>query len=168
MKPLAFPGDSGTLWVPTGTQGPSGSPTIGSSGFPRLLIATYLGVHGTLGPFGFQDTQGPLGSLGLLTNLTSFQVDHGFDAQIFENQMAVMRGQILNLCQALRELKTPLQLVQMPPMIIERTKESAALMATAGMGPAQQVPLGSRSKARARWDAFRQSFQKRTPFFTCC
>jgi phosphatidylinositol 4-kinase type 2 len=87
-------------------------------------------------------------------------VDQSFDAHIFERQMSVMRGQILNLCQALRDGKSPLQLVQMPPMIIERTKQTAALSS------AQRVPLGSRSKARARWDSFRQSFQKRAPFFT--
>lgn len=36
--------------------------------------------------------------------------------------MSVMRGQILNLCQALKENKTPLQLVQMPCVLVERTK----------------------------------------------
>ncbi|KRY79166.1 Phosphatidylinositol 4-kinase type 2-beta [Trichinella pseudospiralis] len=52
-----------------------------------------------------------------------FETDQGFDPQIFEKQMSVLRGQILNLCQALKESKSPLQLVQMPPMIIEKTKE---------------------------------------------
>ncbi|KRY83842.1 Phosphatidylinositol 4-kinase type 2-beta [Trichinella pseudospiralis] len=64
--------------------------------------------------------------------------DQGFDPQIFEKQMSVLRGQILNLCQALKESKSPLQLVQMPPMIIEKTKEHV------------------RSKTRARWDSFKQ------------
>jgi hypothetical protein len=36
--------------------------------------------------------------------------------------MSVMRGQILNLCQALKDNKTPLQLVQMPCVLVERTK----------------------------------------------
>ncbi|KAL1284415.1 Phosphatidylinositol 4-kinase type 2-beta [Trichinella pseudospiralis] len=79
-----------------------------------------------------------------------FETDQGFDPQIFEKQMSVLRGQILNLCQALKESKSPLQLVQMPPMIIEKTKEHV------------------RSKTRARWDSFKQSFQKRAPFFSCC
>ncbi|KRZ32415.1 Phosphatidylinositol 4-kinase type 2-beta [Trichinella pseudospiralis] len=67
-----------------------------------------------------------------------FETDQGFDPQIFEKQMSVLRGQILNLCQALKESKSPLQLVQMPPMIIEKTKEHV------------------RSKTRARWDSFKQ------------
>ena len=36
--------------------------------------------------------------------------------------MSVMRGQVLNLCQALKENKTPIQLVQMPCVLVERTK----------------------------------------------
>lgn len=34
--------------------------------------------------------------------------------------MSVMRGQILNLTQALRDGKSPVQLVQMPAVIVER------------------------------------------------
>ncbi|CDW60257.1 Phosphatidylinositol 4-kinase type 2-beta [Trichuris trichiura] len=79
-----------------------------------------------------------------------FETDQGFDFQTFERQMAVMRGQILNLCQALKEGRSPMQLVQMPPMIIEKT---------VGQGT---------SKSRTRWDSFKQSFQKRAPFFSCC
>ncbi|VDP43684.1 unnamed protein product [Soboliphyme baturini] len=71
--------------------------------------------------------------------------DQGFDPQLFEKQMSVMRGQLVNLCQALKEGKSPLQLVQMPPMIIEKTRGSG------------------KSKSRARWDSFKQSFQKRAP-----
>ncbi len=40
-----------------------------------------------------------------------FQMDRGFDQHIFERQMSVMRGQILNLTQALRDGKSPVQLV---------------------------------------------------------
>ncbi|KFD69151.1 hypothetical protein M514_02969 [Trichuris suis] len=79
-----------------------------------------------------------------------FETDQGFDFQTFERQMAVMRGQILNLCQALKEGRSPMQLVQMPPMIIEKT-----------------IGQGS-SKSRTRWDSFKQSFQKTAPFFSCC
>ena len=34
--------------------------------------------------------------------------------------MSVMRGQILNLSQALKDGKSPLQLVQMPSVFVER------------------------------------------------
>jgi len=49
-----------------------------------------------------------------------FQTDKGFDKQMFEKQMSVMRGQILNLSQALKDGKSPLQLVQMPSVFVER------------------------------------------------
>ena len=39
---------------------------------------------------------------------------------MFEKQMSVMRGQILNLTQALKDAKSPLQLVQMPVVVVER------------------------------------------------
>ena len=48
------------------------------------------------------------------------QTDKGFDKQMFEKQMSVMRGQILNLSQALKDGKSPLQLVQMPSVFVER------------------------------------------------
>ncbi|XP_044528948.1 phosphatidylinositol 4-kinase type 2-beta-like [Gracilinanus agilis] len=51
-----------------------------------------------------------------------FKIDKGFDKTVFENQMSVMRGQILNLTQALRDGKSPLQLVQMLCMVVERRK----------------------------------------------
>lgn len=41
---------------------------------------------------------------------------------MFERQMGVMRGQLLNLSQALKDGKSPVQLVQMPPVIVERYK----------------------------------------------
>lgn len=48
-----------------------------------------------------------------------FKMDKGFDRATFESQMSVMRGQILNLTQALRDGKSPVQLVQMPCVIVE-------------------------------------------------
>ncbi|KAJ8874249.1 hypothetical protein PR048_025092 [Dryococelus australis] len=48
------------------------------------------------------------------------QQDKGFDRHLFEKQMSVMRGQILNLTQALKDGKSPVQLVQMPAVIVER------------------------------------------------
>ncbi len=51
---------------------------------------------------------------------TMFKTDKGFDRHLFEKQMSVVRGQMLNLSQALREGKSPLQLVQMPVVVVER------------------------------------------------
>lgn len=48
------------------------------------------------------------------------QQDKGFDRHLYEKQMSVMRGQILNLTQALKDGKSPVQLVQMPAVIVER------------------------------------------------
>merc|ERR1719367_2260753 len=48
-----------------------------------------------------------------------FKTDKGFDRHLFEKQMSVMRGQILNLTQALKDGKSPLQLAQMPVVIVE-------------------------------------------------
>lgn len=81
-----------------------------------------------------------------------FETDKGFDKTLFERQMAVLRGQILNLTQALKEGKSPLQLVQMPPMVIRRTQEGRA----------------GRDRVRQWSDSFQQQFQKRAPFFSCC
>ena len=53
-------------------------------------------------------------------NKKNSQQDKGFDKELFERQMSVMRGQILNLCQAINEEKTPEQLVHMPPIVIEK------------------------------------------------
>lgn len=50
----------------------------------------------------------------------ALQQDKGFDRHMFERQMSVMRGQILNLTQALKDCKSPVQLVQMPAVIVER------------------------------------------------
>lgn len=52
--------------------------------------------------------------------LDLFRQDKGFDRGLFEKQMSVMRGQILNLTQALKDNKTPVQLVQMPAVIVEK------------------------------------------------
>ncbi|KAJ8934647.1 hypothetical protein NQ314_013246 [Rhamnusium bicolor] len=49
-----------------------------------------------------------------------FKQDKGFDRNLYERQMSVMRGQILNLTQALKDGKSPVQLVQMPAVVVER------------------------------------------------
>uniref|UniRef100_A0A1B0DIN8 Phosphatidylinositol 4-kinase type 2 n=5 Tax=Phlebotominae TaxID=7198 RepID=A0A1B0DIN8_PHLPP len=61
--------------------------------------------------------------------------------------MSVMRGQILNLTQALKDGKSPLQLVQMPAVIVERSKANP----------------GS-----SRFFSFQQRFQNKSPFFSWC
>lgn len=48
------------------------------------------------------------------------QEDKGFDCHLFERQMSVMRGQIENLKAALLENKSPVQLVQIPAITVER------------------------------------------------
>ncbi|CAK9298870.1 unnamed protein product [Gordionus sp. m RMFG-2023] len=60
-----------------------------------------------------------------------FKTDKGFDEKLYEKQMSVMRGQILNLTDALKNRKTPIQLVQMPTQIVERatSKVSSEKMA---------------------------------------
>ena len=52
-----------------------------------------------------------------------FGTDKGFDSTMFEKQMSVLRGQILNLSQALKDGKSPFQLVEMPSMFEERSKD---------------------------------------------
>lgn len=79
-----------------------------------------------------------------------FREDKGFDKSLFERQMSVLRGQILNLTQALRDKKSPLQLVQMPVVTVERKK------------------IESGDRLRSHSHAFTQSFQHRPPFFSWC
>uniref|UniRef100_A0A2M3Z4T6 Phosphatidylinositol 4-kinase type 2 n=1 Tax=Anopheles braziliensis TaxID=58242 RepID=A0A2M3Z4T6_9DIPT len=76
-----------------------------------------------------------------------FRQDKGFDRGLFERQMSVMRGQILNLTQALKDGKSPVQLVQMPAVIVERSKGNP----------------GS-----SRFFSFQQRFQNKSPFFSWC
>ena len=57
---------------------------------------------------------------GRFTFFYLLQNDKGFDRHMFERQMSVMRGQMLNLSQALKDGKSPVQLVQMPPVVVER------------------------------------------------
>ncbi|XP_053548543.1 phosphatidylinositol 4-kinase type 2-alpha isoform X1 [Bombina bombina] len=73
-----------------------------------------------------------------------FKKDPGFDRGQFHKQIAVMRGQTLNLAQALKDGKSPLQLVQMPPVIVET----------------------ARSHQKSSSESYTQSFQSRKPFFS--
>lgn len=81
-----------------------------------------------------------------------FETDKGFDRLMFEKQMSVMRGQILNLCQALKDGKSPLQLVQMPSVFVERSRGH----------------VGTTEKFRNFGNTFTQRFQKKAPFFSWC
>lgn len=78
-----------------------------------------------------------------------FKHDKGFDSHTFEKQMSVMRGQILNLTQALKDGRSPVQLVQMPVVTVERSK----------------TRLG---RTRADSGDFTQSFSHKAPFFSWC
>lgn len=77
-----------------------------------------------------------------------FKTDKGFDRAAFESQMSVMRGQILNLTQALRDGKSPMQLAQMPCVIVECSKSGSQ---------GRVVHLGS---------SFTQTVHCRKPFFS--
>ncbi|KAK2187670.1 hypothetical protein NP493_157g01026 [Ridgeia piscesae] len=81
-----------------------------------------------------------------------FKTDKGFDKNTFEKQMSVMRGQILNLTQALKEGKSPVKLVQMPVVVMERSRQ------TYGRGRQRTTST----------ETFTQRFAKRAPFFSWC
>lgn len=61
-----------------------------------------------------------------------------------------MRGQILNLTQALKDKKSPQQLIQMPAIIMERSR------------------MSNKGRLRTMTENFTQSFQRKTPFFSWC
>ncbi|XP_077924586.1 phosphatidylinositol 4-kinase type 2-beta isoform X2 [Halichoerus grypus] len=77
-----------------------------------------------------------------------FKTDRRFNKATFESQMSVMRGQILNLTQALKDGKSPVQLVQMPCVLVERSQ---------GGSQGRIVHLSS---------AFTQTVHCRKPFFS--
>ena len=106
---------------------------------------------------------------------TLFRIDSGFDKRLFERQMSVLRGQILNLSYCLKEGRSPLQLVQMPLSVVERTSSNH----THGIEEHSRfhddrIPVGGsggtvgQAKARIRHlgDQFSQSFHKKKPFFS--
>ena len=80
----------------------------------------------------------------LITDLFQvFHNDKGFDRGIFEKQMSVMRGQILNLQHALHEGSTPIDLLKMAPITVKRSDLSKAMV-------------------------FMHKLRAGTPFFTWC
>ncbi|PAA62011.1 hypothetical protein BOX15_Mlig022851g3 [Macrostomum lignano] len=81
----------------------------------------------------------------LCDDLTAlFRRDRGFDRRTCERQMDVLRGQVLNLGKAMQEGLSPVQLVQMPVLTMER-----------------------RRRRHSSVDEYRTSYYKR-PFFSCC
>lgn len=108
-----------------------------------------------------------------------FRKDRGFDKSTFEKQMSVMRGQILNLAQALRDNKTPLQLMQMPSITVELTKiknESKQHGTSHETGAhhhhdtLQRQVSGTSTTTRERLDSeihFKQNFSSKAPLFSC-
>lgn len=82
-----------------------------------------------------------------------FKIDKGFDYPSFHKQMGVIRGQILNLIQAMKDGKSPLQLVQMPVMTVERRSYCYGR---------------SRSHSSEGEDALTQNVPTRAPFFSWC
>ncbi|CAK6433255.1 unnamed protein product [Pipistrellus nathusii] len=77
-----------------------------------------------------------------------FKTDKRFNQATFESQMSVMRGQILNLTQALRDGKSPVQLVQMPCVLVEHS------------------PGRAKGRISHLNSSFTQTFHCRKPFFT--
>ncbi|CAB3982769.1 Phosphatidylinositol 4-kinase type 2-beta [Paramuricea clavata] len=78
-----------------------------------------------------------------------FKEDRGFDRSLFEKQMNVMRGQILNLTEALRQQKSPLELVQLPPVLVQKKKLDGRIH-------------------RSPNETYTQSFHEKRPFFSWC
>ncbi|XP_028390921.1 phosphatidylinositol 4-kinase type 2-alpha-like [Dendronephthya gigantea] len=78
-----------------------------------------------------------------------FKEDRGFDRSLYEKQMNVMRGQILNLTEALRQKKSPLELVQMPPVLVQKKKLDGRVH-------------------RSPNETYTQSFHEKRPFFSWC
>ncbi|VDN51489.1 unnamed protein product [Dracunculus medinensis] len=77
-----------------------------------------------------------------------FKEDLGFDKKIFELQLSVMRGQIFNLCEALKQRKSPLQLVQ---VISEAASASSS---------------GASEMPKSWFETYQQKVQTRSAFFT--
>ena len=89
-----------------------------------------------------------------------------------------MRGQILNLCQALKDSKTPLQLVQMPCVLVERTKfkyDKHSIQKMMRNEPQQDSnrhnsetdPPATPTSGSATEMHYTQSFSAKSPLFSC-
>ncbi|BFY98163.1 hypothetical protein BsWGS_01203 [Bradybaena similaris] len=78
-----------------------------------------------------------------------FKIDKDFSNRKFEQQMAVMRGQIANVIKALQEQKCPLELVQMPVLTIEYKHKIT-------------------SRRNSDNDEFTERVNVTRPMFSCC
>jgi len=79
-----------------------------------------------------------------------FKVDRSYSQTIFDRQMSVMRGQILNVTQALRDERSPVELVNMPPVYVKRADKNNML------GRLRSATI----------EQFTQTFQRQKPFFS--
>ena len=106
----------------------------------------------------------------IFCHIIKLQTDKGFDRHLFEKQMSVMRGQILNLTQALKDAKSPLQLVQMPVVVVERyliwNMEDFFYSLILIFRSSGRV--GTTERFRHFSDTFTQRFQSKAPFFSWC
>eukprot|EP00043_Microstomoeca_roanoka_P009898 m.94367 g.94367 ORF g.94367 m.94367 type:complete len:406 (+) comp14725_c0_seq1:192-1409(+) len=78
-----------------------------------------------------------------------FSQDSGFSRSVFEKQMSVLRGQVLNLRKALEQRLTPAELVRLPTVTVVLSRRQRA---------ERNAPQPARR--------YQQVFPKRTPFFT--
>jgi len=113
----------------------------------------------------------------LVENLRAlFALDRDFNIQKFEHQMGVMRGQILNLVQALKEGKSPADLVQMEYFSVERRHHGRPSMSQGSLLPGHSLPSadvspsGHHKKNRQSQLTHQYSFidQKKKPKCGCC
>lgn len=93
-----------------------------------------------------------------------FKQDKGFDRNLYERQMSVMRGQILNLTQALKDGKSPVQLVQMPAVVVEKYAFEFFLL----LYITYFWFCRSHGQHTHRFFNFTQRFQDKSPFFSWC
>ncbi|VDD90301.1 unnamed protein product [Enterobius vermicularis] len=126
-----------------------------------------------------------------------FEEDRGFDKKMFEHQLNVMRGQMFNLKEALKQRKSPAQLVQviMPPQLMVEIKKKTKSkrrrttsvfqersqvrtpIIPAGEDSAPEMPVSPTISScresfipsgRSWSEAYQQKFQTRSAFFTWC
>ncbi|XP_063714125.1 phosphatidylinositol 4-kinase type 2-alpha-like [Symsagittifera roscoffensis] len=83
-----------------------------------------------------------------------FSIDKNFNKTMFEKQMSIVRGQIMNLCEALSKKLSPSELVELPLRVVEK-------QSTARDG--NQITTEKDEDSE-----FRETYQEKRPFFTWC
>merc|ERR1712226_13984 len=81
-----------------------------------------------------------------------FSIDNDFSKSMFDKQMSLLRGQIMNLCEALDKRMSPSDLVELPLRIVER----------------KTIRQDSHSINERDGGEFRETYQEKRPFFTWC